>query len=161
MKRLADWTKRVWQDQTGVTLMETIIGVGLISMCIAMVAMPMFSVIRANDDWRSGMSATANLRQAAGYVTRDAANASTASIDASDSVLLLAWSGNTVTYDIDGTHFRRTRDDGDSIVTSVAGRQVESVQFALDGELLTMTMVVQAGGSTRSMDSYAALRGLE
>ena len=152
---------RTWRGESGVTLVEAIMAVGLMTMAVTMVGAPMFSVIQVDQDWRDDLSATANWRQASGYFSRDATKASTLTIDAADAErmgLSISWTSGSEEHNVvyalqDGTLLRTY--DG---VSGGIARGVTGVQFSRSDRLLTMVLEVEAGqGATETAEARASL----
>ena len=161
---LQQWLGRMWRGESGVTLLETLIAVGLLSMSVVMVGVPMFPVMKANQDWRDDLSATANWRQASGYFSRDAVHASTLTIDDEDAArmgLTLSWASedqeHSIAYELQGDTLLRTYDG----LTGAIARRVVGVQFSRSDRLLTMVLEVEAGhGTTETAEARIALQEL-
>ena len=145
-------------DQRGVTLAETVLAIGLITMAMGMVGMPLFAVVASNDERRDDTSATVAWRRATAYVARDAVNAETTSLinDATPvDTLTLGWTDaddalHTVGYALSGDSLVRTFDGA----PLVAARGVTAVEFSRSGGLLTFAIEVRAGEA--SLESITA-----
>ena len=153
------------RDEGGVTLMETVIAIGILALALTMVGLPLSAALREGDEWRDDLSATTTLRQASGWVARDAFNAEVLSVgDGSPPAdsLTIDWldtggAPHTVSYTLSGNDLVRDLDSSALIV----GRRVNSVSFSRAAELLTFDMQVDAAsGTTDSITSYHLLRSL-
>ncbi len=161
LQRVAAWCR----GQGGMTLVEVIIAVGIITAGAAMVGPPMFAVLQQNQSWQDNLTATESWRQAAGYFSRDVEQAQTISLaDGSPSVdsITMTWSLNGATQTVDYALSTSTADEtlqrtfnGSTIAVA---RGVESVQFGRSGDMLTMTLTMKH--STAPVQALAALRSL-
>lgn len=153
-------------DERGVTLMETLIAIGILTMALAMVGGPLFGALAHDGDWREDVSATAAWRRAGALVARDGANAETTSLaDGAGPVAAatLSWTDSaalphTASYALTGAMLVRTLDGAPLVVA----RRVVDVGFSRSGDLLTFTIEVDAGGgSTETATASVLLRSLQ
>lgn len=151
------------RDQRGVTLAETVLAIGIITMALGMVGGPLFAVLASNDERRDDTSATVAWRRASAYVARDAVNTETTSLlnDATPvGTLTLSWTGadggpHTASYSLAGDSLVRTFDGAPLVVA----RRVTAVEFSRSGRLLTFAIEVQAGeGSSESITARMLMR---
>lgn len=153
-------------NERGVTLLETLIAVGIITMALATVGGPLFGALAHDGEWREDVSATAAWRRAGSLVARDGANAETTSIaDGAGPVAAatLSWTDSaaaphTASYALSNANLVRTLDGAPLVVA----RRVVDVGFSRSGGLLTFTIEVDAGGgSTETATASVMLRSLQ
>lgn len=152
--------------ERGVTLLETLIAVGIITMALTMVGGPLFGALATDSEWREDVSATAAWRRAAAFVARDGANAETTSIaDGAQpaTAATLSWTdpastAHTASYVLSNALLIRTL-DGTPLVIA---RGVVDVGFSRSGDLMTFTIEVDSGGgTTESATASVLLRTLQ
>ncbi len=153
---------KILRSEAGVSLAESIIAIGILSVILPLIGTQLFSGLSTSKDWRDDINATVNLRQAASYVSKDVAIAdlvSLGSASAPTDTLNLDWSDTTntphdVTYALSGTDLVRTIDSSSLVIA----RGVTYVQFSRSGGLLTFDLTVKgASGTTDSITSSTAL----
>ena len=153
-------------NERGVTLIETLISIGILTMALTMVGGPLFGALSHDGAWREDVSATAAWRRAGALVARDGANAETTSIaDGAGPVAAatLSWTdsaaaSHTASYGLSNANLVRTLDGAPLVVA----RRVVDVGFSRSGNLLTFTIEVAAGGgSTRTATAAVMLRSLQ
>ena len=162
MKRYA----RLLGREGGFTLAESLIAIGIITVALTMVGMPMINVLRHDEDWRASITATTTLQRTTTAVAKDSINAYTVSVDDGGppvDTITFAWDDlggtpHTAVYTLDGTNLVRDF-DGETLIV---GRNVSLVAFSRSANLLTFTIDVDAGeGATDSKTSSHFLRSLQ
>ncbi len=152
--------------ERGVTLLETLIAIGIMTMALTMVGGPLFGALATDDEWREDVSATAAWRRAGALVARDGANAETTSLaDGAGPVAAatLSWTdsaaaAHTATYALSNALLVRTLDGAPLVVA----RRVVDVGFSRSGGLMTFTIEVDSGGgSTETATASVLLRSLQ
>ena len=152
--------------ERGVTLLETLIAIGIMTMALTMVGGPLFGALATDDEWREDVSATAAWRRAGALVARDGANAETTSLaDGAGPVdaATLSWTdsaaaAHTATYALSNASLVRTLDGAQLVVA----RRVVDVGFSRSGGLMTFTIEVDSGGgSTETATASVLLRSLQ
>ena len=145
------------------TLAETVVAIGIITMALGMIGGPLFPVLVSNEERRDDTSATVNWRRASAYVARDAVNAETTSLlddVAPVDTLTLGWTNaddvpHTVGYTLSGDSLVRTFDGAPLVVA----RRVTAVEVSRSGGLLTFAIEVQASeGSSQSITARTLMR---
>ena len=153
-------------NERGVTLLETLIAIGIITMALTMVGGPLFGALATDDEWREDVSATAAWRRAGAFVARDGANAETTSLaDGAAPVdgATLSWTDpaaapHTAEYALSNALLIRTLDGAPLVVA----RQVVDVGFSRSGDLMAFTIEVDSGGgSTETAAASVLLRSLQ
>lgn len=158
-------------DRQGFTLVEVLVGLGILVTCAGLVSSGLFQVFAFQTSFQDDVVATKDLRHAGSWMAGDALNA-TVVLDGNGEPLVcdqaattasLTWSdtggvAHTSTYRVSGTSLER---DLDGAVSTLAG-QVVSVGFSLCGKLLTLDLAVEAQlGRTETMALQTYLRKLE
>lgn len=161
--------RRPWLSsgsERGVTLVETLMAIGIMTMALGMVGGPLYGVLAADDKWRDEVSATVSWRQAGASVAKDGVNAETTSLaDGAEPVATatFGWTDTTATphaasYAIAGSTLVRTLDG----VPLVVARRVVDVAFSRSGALMTFLIEVDAAaGSTKAATTSAFMRNLQ
>lgn len=159
------FTRRL-RPQEGVTLLETIIAVGIMSVALTMVGSPLVGALMHDEEYRNDLSAITALQAAHARVSKDAINSETVTVDAgADPVdtATFAWEDlggtpHSAIYAIADGDLVRTFDGANQTVA----RRVESIAFSRTTNVLTFTIVVYgATGTTDSKTSTMFLRSLE
>ena len=148
-------------SERGVTLLETLIAIGIITRALTMVGGPLYGALAADDEWREDVSATAAWRQAAVFVARDGANAETTSLaDGAQPVAAatLSWTdsaaaAHTAGYALSNAMLIRTLDGAPQVVA----RRVVEVGFSRSGDVMTFTIEVDSGGGTTETAAASVL----
>jgi hypothetical protein len=152
-------------NERGTTLLEMLLGIGILVTGLTMVASPASAVLRQNGDWRADLSATNALQSSAGWVAKDVVNTTAISlVDAAPAVdtVTLGWTdlasaAHTAVYALSGTDLVRTYDGVDLVIA----RGVTVADFSLSGQLVTLSMTLAAAtGTTDSKTSLHRLRVL-
>ena len=152
--------------ERGITLLETLIAIGIMTMALTMVGGPLFGALATDDEWREDVSATAAWRRAGASVAKDGANAETTSLaDGAEPVAAatLSWTDSSAvphaaTYALADAKLTRTLDGAPLVVA----RQVVDVDFSRSGDLMTFTIEVDSGGgSTETATTLVLLRSLQ
>ena len=151
--------------ERGVTLLETLIAIGIITMGLTMVGGPLFGALATDDEWREDVNATAAWRRAGAFVARDGANAETTSLAdgaAPVGAATLSWTDSaaaphTAGYALSNAMLIRTLDGAPLVVA----RRVVDAGFSRSGDLMTFTIEVDSGGgSTETATASVLLRSL-
>jgi hypothetical protein len=157
--------QRALANERGVTLLEMLLGVGILVVGLTMVASPASAVLRQDEAWRADLTATNTLQLAAGWVAKDVVNATAISlVDGAGPVdtMTLGWTdlasvAHTAVYALSGSDLVRTFDGGALVI----GRGVSLAEFSLGSQLVTFSMTVDAAsGTTDSKTSMHLLRML-
>ena len=152
--------------QRGLTLVEVLVAVGILTTASGLVGGGVFQVLSVQGPWRAELVATKDLRNAAAWFGGDAANAeATDLLDTAPPVgsVSLSWTDgegqpHTAYYSVSSGALVR---DLDGAQTAVA-RSVASAQFSLAGRLLTTTIEIDTGGgATQTQTSQTYLRNLD
>ena len=156
---------RLIRNERGTTLLELLIGIGILVSALTLVASPSASVLRQDDDWRADITAINTLQSTANWVAKDVVNATSISlVDGAGALdtMTLGWTdlasvAHTSVYSLISTDLVRTF-DGTALVI---GRGVTVAEFSLSGQLVTFSMTLDAAsGSTDSKTSTHLLRVL-
>ena len=143
---------------SGLTLVEVLFAVGIITVAVTVVGEGIFQVTSVQRFWADDKLATRDLRHAGNIIAEDALNAEdafdsggvvrlTCEPDPPASEVILSWSdvegtAHTVNYQVSQNSLLRIADGFQQTLTS---RVVEdSVSFSLCGSLLTLEMEVEA-----------------
>ena len=158
--------RRRFRTEAGVTLVEALIAIGILTAALTMVGMPLSAALNKDEDFRAELGATTTLRRASGWVSRDAFTAETISVlDSSAPVdtMTVDWLDtggvpHNASYNVWGSDLVRTIDGAPFVVA----RGVNTVAFSRAADLLTFALDVQAAsGSTDNVTSYFLLRSLQ
>ena len=165
MSTLRRIARRAASAQRGSTLAETIVAIGILTLALTMVGLPLSAALSRGEEYRADLAATATLRRASGLLAGDAFNAETISVgDGSppaDSLTVdffdVSGQPHNVSYALSGTKLVRTTDG----VGLVVARGVNTVAFSRSANLLTFELDVQASsGTSDAVTSYYLLRKL-
>jgi hypothetical protein len=157
--------RRLARSSAGVTLVEAVVAVGILTMAVALIGTSIFQSLSIQRYWRDDVIATKEWRHAGSRFVTDLFNAET--IDLVDgaapvSAVTFTWvdgGGNphTATYSLVGDTLIR---DVDGFQITVA-RGVLSAGFSRNARLVTFDLEVQADlGKTESMSLQTYLRML-
>jgi hypothetical protein len=132
--------------------METVVAVGLLSMAVGMVGPGVFQVLHFEQFWQDRVTATRDLRHVGSRFAGDVLGTrETGLVDgvAADSVTLTTHTNHEITYTQNlQDELVRSDFDGDAITyESTLASRVESVQFLLSGDVVTMTLTVYTVGT--------------
>ena len=158
-------------DRRGFTLVEMLVGLGILATCVGLVSSGLFQVFSFQTSFQDDVVATKDLRHVGSWFAGDVLKAK-AAVDGNGEPLVcgqaatsatLTWSdtsgvAHTSTYRVSGTSLER---DLDGAVITLA-RQVISAGFSLCGKLLTLDLAVEAQpGRTETMSLQTYIRKLE
>lgn len=157
--------RRLARSSAGVTLVEAVVAIGILTMAVALVGTSIFQSLSIQRYWRDDVIATKEWRHAGSRFATDLFNAET--IDLVDgaapvSAVTFTWVDNagnshTATYSLVGDTLIR---NVDGFQTTVA-RGVLSAGFSRNDRLVTFDLEVQADlGKTESMSLQTYLRML-
>lgn len=156
---------RRFSAQNGFTLAESLVAIGIMTVCLTMVGSPLVNALRHDADWRDSITATTALQRINAYIARDAIKAETISLvsggDAVSTVTLdwedLGGVPRSATYSLVGSDLVRTFDGQDFIVA----RGVTLIQFTRSSNLITFTVSVEAAGTVNVKTATHLLRSLQ
>ena len=150
---------RYVSNSAGFTLVEVAVSLSILSLGLALVGAGIFQVLSVQRFWRDDLVATKEVRHAGSWFSGDALNATATDLvdnaQAVPTVTLTLSSGNIV-YSVSGTDLIRQAGSDQNIVAT----DVVSVGFSRSGQLLTLTLEVQAsrgGTETLSLQNFMRL----
>jgi prepilin-type N-terminal cleavage/methylation domain-containing protein len=153
--------KKLARDSSGVTLVEMLVVVSIMSIGLALVGTTVFQSLAIEKYWHEEVVATRELRHAGSYFAGDALRAESVSLlDSSppEDNVTIQWidgAGNphTAFYSLTGDNLVRQIDG----VQIIVARRVVSLGFSLNARTLTLDLEVQAEQGTTesiSLDTY-------
>ena len=154
------------RSQSGVTLAEMIVVIGIMTLALTMVGSPLFASLRRDEQWRADITATTTLQRVGNWVAKDTINAESVSVadgaPAADN-LTASWNDlggapHSAGYALNGVNLIRTYDGASQVI----GRNVTLVEFTRVANILTFTVgVAGASGSIDVKTSSHLLRSLQ
>ena len=156
--------RRVFSNAAGFTLLEALISVGILSIIGGLVSMATFQVLEVQRGTQNDLFAIKDLRHIGAVFATDGLNAVTTTLDSlanpvDQTSTTLHWSNAadefySATYRLSGDSlsriFKKTDVNGVTIegaVTHLAA-DVQSVEFSLTGDMLTLDLEIQGRGTT-------------
>ena len=143
-------------NEDGISLMETMVALGILSLSITMIGAGVFQSLSVQRYWQDQQVATKDLRHVGSWFAGDALNAQSVSIGGTPagSSIVIGWTdsaatAHTVTYNLTGTDLTRELDGA----TNTIAQQVVSVNWALTGKMVTMTLETQADRNTTEVST--------
>lgn len=157
--------KTITAAQAGVSLLETMVALGILSLAMTMIGTGIFQVLSIQRYWQDQRVATRDLRHAGSWFAGDALNAQSVSIggNPAGSSVTITWTNSSdvthvVVYSLSDSDLIRDLDG----VTNTIAEKVVSVNWSLDGNVLTMTLETEAdAGSTETITLQTYLRVLQ
>lgn len=152
--------------EDGVTLVETIVALGILTAALSLVGTPMVGALRQGDSWRQDIIATVTLQRAGTWLSKDTINAETTSLTDGgapvDNVAFdwhdLDGTPHTAIYALNGTNLERTCDG----LSLIVARNVTAVGFSQASNVLTFSLSVMGGsGNEESKTTTYYLRSLQ
>lgn len=148
------WRKLLKYDasgEAGVTLLETMVALGILSLGLTLIGNGVFQVLSIQRYWQDQHVATKDLRHVGSWFAGDALNAQSVLIGGSPSGtnVTLSWTdsanvAHTAVYSLSGGNLIRDFDG----VSSILAQSVVSANWDLTGNVVTMTLETEADGNT-------------
>ena len=161
---------RVLKSSSGFSLVEVLVGLGLLSVVLVMFGDSVFQVLSIQRFWRDDAVATKELRHAESWFAGDALNAESvdfASCGASPCVTL-NWTDNggaprQAIYSLSGSNLVREFVHATTTVSQrPVARKVVSAGFSLSGKVLSFTLEAKASrGRTATSSLQTFLRRMQ
>ncbi len=164
--KLCATIRRLVRRSAGVTLVELLVALGIMTATSGLVASGIFEVLSVQRYWRDDSVATRGLRHAGSMFAGDALNAEEVNlvdgaVDAPGVVLSWVSDGGVThraEYLLSGTSLVR---DFDGNQTTVASR-VSDAGFSRAGRTLTLSLTVDSsGGQAESIQLQTLMRGVQ
>ena len=157
---------RILSEQSGFTLVEILVAVGILTVIAGIMVTSTAQIYRFQRTWAPDILATRDVRGAGSYFAGDALNTETTTLTDlafDNSSTTLHWSdisnvGHRAKYYLSGAAepYKLMREyDGAAIQLT---DKVVSVKFSRSGKTITFDLVVQAGDSTASTTITTFLR---
>lgn len=164
MKPSRGFLSKLLSNRSGMTLVEVIVAVSILTTVAVMVSTATFQIVSAQRTWRDNVLAVKDLRHAQSWFAGDAMNATVTSLadPAASTSVTLEWAysptaTHTAMYFLSGTStpFQLVRRfDGNEIEVA---RRVVSAGFSRSGKTLTFDLDVQAADdqtNTSTLNTY-------
>ena len=143
--------KLISGGEGGFTLLETMAALGILSLGLIMIGTGVFEVLSVQRYWQDQRVATKDLRHVGSWFAGDALNAETVSFGGTPlgSSVTVTWTdsasiAHTAIYSLSGNDLIRNLDG----VTYTVAEKIVSVNWALAGNVVTMTLETEADRST-------------
>jgi len=156
--------RKLMAGAAGFTLLETVVAMGLLSLAVGMIGPGVFQVLHFEQFWKDRVVATRDLRHAGSRFAGDVLGSKTTNLEDGvpvATVMLTTHLNYVITYSKNlENELIRSHFDGDATTyESRLATRVESVEFLLSGNVVTMTLTVDTVGTeTRTMILRSTLR---
>ena len=148
--------KLISGGERGFTLLETMVALGILSLGMTMVGSGVFQVLSVQRYWQDQRVATKDLRHVGSWFAGDALNAQSVTIGGTPlgSSITIFWTdsaaaSHTVIYSLSGSDLTRDLDG----VSHTIAEKIVSVNWALAGKVVTMTLETKADRNTTEVST--------
>ena len=158
--------KKLWRSQRGFTLVEVLVGVGILGIIMGTIGAALFQALGTQAEVRDDGHAIDELRRGLAWIAQDVKMANSTNLEDGASAVptvTLTWTDNfndagashTSSYALVEDRLVRTYDGSGHVV----GRRVVSVSFSRSGSTVTAQFEVDAGeGTTRTLSVRTVMR---